>query len=211
MSILLLRLSAPLQSWGSDSRFDTRQTNREPTKSGVIGMIAAALGISREDSAEKLAALNKLNFAVRVDKEGNLLRDYHTVKSAKSSYITNRYYLADAAFLVGMESDDKQLLKRIGKALHNPVFSLFLGRRSCPPTLPIDLGLRDGTLESVLKNEPLLCETGEPIRYIFETTENGILINDVSVSFSQKHRRYNYRMYKEVIEKRMEHDPMSEL
>ena len=122
MAVLLLRLSAALQSWGSDSRFDTRSTNREPTKSGVLGMVAAAMGVTREDSREKLAELNRLKFAVRVDKEGKLLKDYHTAKSDKSSYVTNRYYLADAAFLVGLESDDRQLLERIDLAIFNTVF-----------------------------------------------------------------------------------------
>ena len=54
MYTLLLRLSGPLQSWGSDSLYDNRNTDYYPTKSGVIGLIAAALGLKREDSLEKL-------------------------------------------------------------------------------------------------------------------------------------------------------------
>lgn len=50
MATLLLRLAAPLQSWGADSKFETRKTNREPTKSGVIGLLAAALGLRRDDA-----------------------------------------------------------------------------------------------------------------------------------------------------------------
>lgn len=63
MATLLLRLAAPLQSWGADSKFETRKTNREPTKSGVIGLLAAALGLRRDDAAG-LARLNGLAFAV---------------------------------------------------------------------------------------------------------------------------------------------------
>ena len=211
MAVLLLRLSAALQSWGSDSRFDTRDTNREPTKSGVLGMVAAALGIKREDSQEKLTELNKLRFAVRVDREGKLLKDYHTAKSDESSYVTNRYYLADATFLVGLESDDRQLLEQIDSAMRNPVFAVFLGRRSCPPTLPVSMGLRDGELLSVLKSEPPLCESDRSTRIVFETGENGVLIGDVPVSFSHKHRSYGYRMYKEEMIRKPEHDPMLEL
>ena len=44
MSTLLLRLAGPLQAWGNDSKFETRRTGREPSKSGVIGLLAAALG-----------------------------------------------------------------------------------------------------------------------------------------------------------------------
>lgn len=62
MATLLLRLAAPLQSWGADSKFETRKTNREPTKSGVIGLLAAALGLRRDDAAG-LARLNGLHFA----------------------------------------------------------------------------------------------------------------------------------------------------
>ena len=64
MATLLLRLAAPLQSWGADSKFETRKTNREPTKSGIIGLLAAALGLRRDDAAG-LARLNGLHFAVR--------------------------------------------------------------------------------------------------------------------------------------------------
>ena len=72
MATLLLRLAAPLQSWGSDSKFETRKTDREPTKSGVVGLLAAALGLRRDDT-EGLARLNGLRFAVRADQEGSLL------------------------------------------------------------------------------------------------------------------------------------------
>ena len=99
MSTLLLRLAGPLQSWGTDSKFDVRRTGREPSKSGVIGMIAAALGISREDN-ERLYELARLRFGVRVDREGKLLRDYQTVKARQNkiygpakdmAYVTTRY------------------------------------------------------------------------------------------------------------------------
>lgn len=80
MATLLLRLAAPLQSWGADSKFEIRKTNREPTKSGVIGLLAAALGLARDDD-QALQRLNGLRFAVRVDQEGQLLRDYHTANN----------------------------------------------------------------------------------------------------------------------------------
>ena len=86
MATLLLRLAAPLQAWGADSKFETRKTNREPTKSGVIGLLAAALGLRRDES-EGLARLTGLRFGVRVEREGQLLVDYHTAKTqdAKNS------------------------------------------------------------------------------------------------------------------------------
>ena len=105
MATLLLRLAAPLQSWGSDSKFETRKTDREPTKSGVVGLLAAALGLRRDDT-EGLARLNGLRFAVRADQEGSLLVDFHTAKSRDTSYVTYRHYLQDAVFLAGLECGD---------------------------------------------------------------------------------------------------------
>lgn len=88
MGTLLLRLAGPLQAWGYDSKFETRRTGREPTKSGVTGLLAAALGRKRDEAIDDLLALH---FGVRVDKEGELLHDYHTVqmKSGKT-YVTHR-------------------------------------------------------------------------------------------------------------------------
>ena len=83
MSTLLLRLAGPLQSWGTDSKFDVRRTGREPSKSGVIGMVAAALGIQREED-ERIRELAGLRFGVRADREGKLLRDYQTVKAKQN-------------------------------------------------------------------------------------------------------------------------------
>ena len=145
MATLLLRLAAPLQSWGSDSKFETRKTDREPTKSGVVGLLAAALGLRRDDT-EGLARLNGLRFAVRADQEGSLLVDFHTAKSRDTSYVTYRHYLQDAVFLAGLESGDEALLRELEAALRHPVYPLYLGRRSCPPTLPLCLGIRQGSL-----------------------------------------------------------------
>ena len=213
MAVLLLRLNAPLQSWGSVSRFDTRDTGREPTKSGVIGMIAAALGIPRESSKAELARLSKLKFGVRVEKEGRLLKDYHTAKSKKSAYVTNRYYLSDATFLVGLESDDEQLLESIRLAIHSPVYPLFLGRRSCPPTLPIDMGVVEGGLMEALRNaSPVVDSLKETeMRIVCDADEGGKIVQDDPVSFSQVHRRYGYRMTSESMMRIGDHDPMKEL
>ena len=147
-----------LQAWGADSKFETRKTNREPTKSGVIGLLAAALGLRRDES-EGLARLTGLRFGVRVEREGQLLVDYHTVKTQdeKNSYVTYRHYLQDAVFLAGLESEDAALLQQLQDALQHPAFPLYLGRRSCPPALPLCLGLRQGSLQEALQTEPPLC------------------------------------------------------
>ena len=144
MATLLLRLAAPLQAWGADSKFETRKTAREPTKSGVIGLLAAALGL-RRDETEPLTRLAQLRFGVRVEREGQLLVDFHMARNEEKdrSYVTYRHYLEDAVFLVGLESKDTALLQELAEALTHPVFPLYLGRRACPPTLPLCLGLRE--------------------------------------------------------------------
>lgn len=158
MAVLLLRLSAPLQAWGTEnSKFEIRKTGREPSKSGIVGLLAAALGIRRNEP-EKLRELNALRIGVRIDRAGKLLRDYQTVQ-AKPPYVTSRYYLSDAVFLVGLEGE-RELLKRIEFALSHPVFPLFLGRRSCPPTLPIVLDdIKEDGLIKVLRTYPTLDDS----------------------------------------------------
>ena len=126
MAVLLLRLAAPLQAWGSNSKFIIRNTEREPTKSGVVGMLAAALGIQRNDDPKKLEPLTALRFGVRVEKEGRFLKDFHMVHSPKTTDVTERHYLSDAVFLVALESEDTVFLQKIAEALQHPVYPLYL-------------------------------------------------------------------------------------
>lgn len=158
MSTLLLRLAGPMQSWGTDSRFDIRFTGREPSKSGVIGMLCAALGKPREerpgDGFPPLAELAALRMGVRIDRAGALLVDYQTaggshraeerygvinaVGRSLSTVQSRRYYLADASFLVGLEGDDA-LLRRLDAAVAAPVWQLCLGRKAFVPGEPVRL------------------------------------------------------------------------
>ena len=227
MATLLLRLAAPLQSWGADSKFETRKTNREPTKSGIIGLLAAALGLRRDDAAG-LARLNGLHFAVRADREGSLLVDFHTAnreedrKKGKAPYVTYRHYLQDAVFLVGLESEDTALLQELETALKHPAYPLYLGRRSCPPTLPLCLGIRQGSLLDVLRTEPMQGrkpETGK-LRIVADADPAdpaAVPRQDLPVSFSPVHRQYGFRPVREwrldrpEMPEPTEHDPMAEL
>lgn len=205
MPTLLIRMAAPLQAWGVDSKFETRRTGREPSKSGVVGFLAAALGY-RRDEDDKIAELSSLNIGIRVDKEGKLLRDYHTVHKPVP-YVTNRYYLSDAIFLVGVESPDTELIEKLADALEHPAFPLFLGRRSCPPTLPICLGIKNKDLKNALKSEPWLLPKESrskddylPYRLIMDASgceEKTAMVQDVPLSFSQEHRRFGYRIVQE--------------
>jgi CRISPR system Cascade subunit CasD len=154
---LLFRLDGPMQSWGYRSRFDYRDTSLEPTRSGVIGLICAAMGIER---SEDISKFDKIRMGVCVEKEGRPERDYHTalnvIKAGGSgveAVVSYRDYLADAKFTIGLQSEDKNLLDMIAAALRNPVWVLFLGRKAfplaVPPLLPSDAP-QAGTLEDHL-------------------------------------------------------------
>jgi CRISPR system Cascade subunit CasD len=206
MSTLLLRLAAPIQSWGTDAKFDRRGTERIPSKSAVIGLVAAALGRRRNENIEDLRSLL---FGVRVDKEGKLLRDYHTAKSHRSAYVTQRYYLCDAVFLAGLEGSE-DFLAEIEHALHYPAFPLFLGRRSCPPEGKVSLGIRRGkTLLEALREEPWLlsewAQRRESTRVHLRIVTDAEDINnsayfqrDLPLSFDQSHRKYGFRQVRQA-------------
>ncbi|MEU9271943.1 type I-E CRISPR-associated protein Cas5/CasD [Streptomyces sp. NPDC048251] len=155
-SVLALRLAGPLQSWGASSRFTRRTTESAPTKSGVIGLLAAAAGIERDDDT-RLAPLAALRFGVRIDQPGTRIRDFHNAHHAatgKSMPLTERFYLADAVFVAALEGEHT-LLTALHTALRAPVYPPFLGRRSCPPAHPLELALTENTqLEDALHQLP---------------------------------------------------------
>ncbi len=218
MATLLLRIAAPLQSWGISSKFEIRETMKEPTKSGIIGMIAAAFGRSRTESEEDLI---QLKFGVRVDKEGEIIKDFQMVHGEKNSYVTQRYYLSDAIFLVGLECNDMQVLYKIEYALKHPKFPLFLGRRSCPPTFPLVLGIENKDLLNALEEYESLApewhkKKHDICRIIYDDgqkEDKASRIQDVPLSFSPLHRQYGYRLAseKQILLSYEEHDPMQEL
>lgn len=140
---LALCLDAPMQSWGLRSRFQSRDTAQEPTKSGVIGLLAAALGIAR-DKDDEVQELAKARMGVRVDREGLVERDYHTVNrvpntegKAHRTAVSHRYYLADAVFLVALEHEDRAELLRWHATLNDPVWPIYFGRKAFVPARPL--------------------------------------------------------------------------
>jgi CRISPR system Cascade subunit CasD len=208
LQTVLLKFSGPLQSWGTDSHFETRHTDSHPSKSGVIGMIAAGLGYRREED-EKLIRLNQLQFAVRIDQPGQVLRDYHTAKKYKENgdlertYVTNRYYLQDAVFIVALGSDDESLIHDVMTAVTYPYFPLFLGRRALPPTADILLGTVEGDALTVLRRYPWQASawyqrnSTRKLQIFADTkllSEQGSIQirNDEAVSFSQQRGRKFY-------------------
>ena len=190
---LLLRLQGPLQSWGTTSRFDERDTQLEPSKSGVLGMLCAALGRDRKEPVDDLAALC---MGVRVDREGVLMRDYQTATgvliaaNAKPdegrTVVSPRYYLADAVFVVGLQGTRRALLEDLHRALQRPAWPLALGRKSFVPSAPIYLpdGLVDQPLEAALMDYDSVHHPrpAGPMRMLLETTDHGAVRLDQPVA-----------------------------
>lgn len=202
MTSLVLRFAGPLQAWGSSSRFNNRDTERYPTRSGIIGMLAAARGMRRTESLEEFIPLR---FGVRLDQPGRLIRDYQTVDTGKgNSKLSNRWYLEDAVFLVVIEGE-AEFLTSLEEALRSPYYDIFLGRRACPPVGQISLGLSHDPLDSILKNHPWLASEKEQKRHSSSTVRletivdgdptnpDAIAIKDVPVSFNLANRQHRWR------------------
>lgn len=193
---LFLRLEAPLQSWGERSRWSIRDTATEPTKSGVVGLIACALGYRDDEQIRPLS--QKTRLGIRVDAPGTQIIDYHTIgggydsptlltaqgKPKKSSgaphtEISERAYLCDASFLVALQvSDDADapLITQMAGALQDPIWPIFLGRKACTPSRPVfaGVGQHDNLLQALIRHQSFTTYSsvrfGKPfsLRFILE-------------------------------------------
>lgn len=203
MSVLLLRLAGPMQSWGTRSRFSNRDTGLEPSRSGVVGLLCAALGRPRDANLDDF---RPLEMAVRVDREGRLMRDYHTAqevmrasgKSTQETVLSERFYLADADFLVGLGGDAK-FLGELASALDKPVWQLCLGRKAFVPGLPVCEGMVDGDPLGVLSERRWRKRWAnekptEKLRYVVEVPYGkGEPRQDVPLSFVSRDRKFAVR------------------
>lgn len=205
MSVLLLRLAGPLQAWGSAARFVRRTTENAPTKSGVLGLLAAAQGRPREADLSDLAALG---YGVRIDQPGTRVRDFQTAHhfvTDKSMPLSERYYLADAAFVAAVEGE-RDNIHALHSAVREPVYLPYLGRRSCPPAAPVDLRVRDDVdLVTALREEPWQASAWYRDRATERERQLSVLIDcpadhepelslrDAPLSFDPRHRRYELR------------------
>lgn len=212
MSVLVLRLAGPLQSWGSSSRFVRRLTEPMPTKSGIIGLLAAAQGRRRVDPIEDLIGLR---LAVRGDQQGVLLRDFHTAHhqvTGASMPLSERFYRSDAVNVAFVEGPS-EVVEGLADALRDPAYPLYLGRRSCVPEGRIVLAVEHerGTEELVRtlewqagrvqkgrhKDEPRIRVAVQADVGVFDGLQPARQLQDVPVSFNPEKRVYATR---EVIE-----------
>lgn len=143
MKYLLLNFSAPLQAWGGPLPGNLRTIENHPTKSGVVGFLAACLGIKREEPELLIALANRIKVACRVDAPGSKTSDFHIVKNTFLRYsptytgraklksiVSLRDYLCNAVFTICIQGEN---LEELYEAVRMPVFVPFLGRRCCLP------------------------------------------------------------------------------
>ncbi|MGW3009215.1 type I-E CRISPR-associated protein Cas5/CasD [Streptomyces sp. NPDC001219] len=166
---LILHLSAPWQSWGAPTDHTVRPTHQYPTRSGLTGLIASALGRPRDFANTDL---NQLTYTVRVDRAGHREMDFHTIgggypramtpatadgkrrKEGEGTLLTERWYLADAAFTVAA-TGPADVITLASEALAAPVYAPYLGRRSCPPDTPLLIRTTDNDPAAELHRMPL--------------------------------------------------------
>ena len=149
MRLIKFTLSAPLQSWGEDARWDLRTTAAMPTKSAIIGLLGCCQGLPRGD--EQLNQLDsELRIAVRADRPGRIMTDFHTVQGTNglflnaegkprgggSTIITPKQYLQDACFTVFIWGNEA-VLETCYQAMLHPRWPAYLGRKSCVPAVPV--------------------------------------------------------------------------
>lgn len=166
MKHLVFRLYGPLSAWGEIAVGESRHSAVYPSKSALLGLLAAALGIRRDDEERQGALFLGYQFAVKVLRTGTLLRDYHTTqvpdsvgksiyrtrreelirgKARLGTILSSREYRCDAMALVAVRSRDAApySLDLLREKLLKPEFHLYLGRKSCPLAAPLDPVVKD--------------------------------------------------------------------
>lgn len=210
---LILRLDGPMQAWGTHTFEDFRPSNLYPTRSGLLGLLAACLGTERGDHAGQAALAASVEFSVRVDtdverldrklpmkKPGMKLPDFHTVMDArkvdgkvnKFPVVSRREYLYDAAFTVavGAKTDAPIALEILANALRRPLYTPTLGRRACPPTRPVF----DGQTEAADGVAALLAASGSGALIYSESLESGQPLRLRDVPLHGKTRQFGTRL-----------------
>ncbi len=204
---LVFQLYGPMAAWGDIAVGEDRPSFAHPSKSAIIGLLAAALGIRRDEEEREKALAEACTFAVRVDAMGTLLRDYHTaqvppekkgvtyhtryseiVVENLNTILSSRDYRCDAAYtvVVGLRDRSEFTLQELTEKLRKPDFTLYLGRKSCPLALPLDPKLVEATnFKEALSKIPFLDHL---LPLATEATHFGIYWDDgITSGYEQDH------------------------
>lgn len=183
MDGIIIQLYGPLASWGAPAVGESRPSSDHPGRSALLGLVAAALGIRRDDGPGQQALASSVRFAVKQYSAGTLLRDYHTVqvpgRDKRARYLTrkdelsvgkdrlntvlsSREYRQGGLWLVAimLNESSEWSLDEIMAALREPVFTPYLGRRACPLAIPLaPQKVRGAGLKSLFDQvTPNVCE-----------------------------------------------------
>ncbi|MGE4557531.1 MAG: type I-E CRISPR-associated protein Cas5/CasD [Desulfovibrionaceae bacterium] len=179
---LLFQIQGPLQAWGDAAVGEIRPAAARPTRSGLLGLVAACLGVRRGEE-DRLQGLSRgYGAAVREDAPGRRMLDYHTVQTTRqkknrefrrradelgpfldpgedlATVLSRREYLANAAFTACLweRRDPPHPLEELAEALQRPRFAPYLGRKSCPPGLPFapNVGEYENPLDALAAYAP---------------------------------------------------------
>lgn len=176
-----LRLHGPLQSWGGPVIGDTRPSLSFPTRSGVLGLLAACMGIRREERERLLALAAGARVHVRVDAAGTPLVDDQTIQGhpeaspTRQTIQSKRTYLCDASFAVVVIPGPHMTTRAIASAVREPMFTPYLGRKACVPSSQLLLA------EEVRAAQPLALFDAlarEPIELLPTVKEDGRTLVD---------------------------------
>jgi CRISPR system Cascade subunit CasD len=158
---LLFRLYGPMASWGDIAVGEYRPSHDHPSKSAIIGLLCAAVGIERDQEGELEKMANHYAVATKTVKPGILLRDYHTIQTGRfkdytrvdtrkqefermekiNTILSSRDYYCDTAHIVCIwisQRDAPFSLSILREKLLKPGFVLYLGRKSCPLSAPLE-------------------------------------------------------------------------
>lgn len=206
-AFLTMLLDGPMQSWGYESRFQRRTTGLYPTKSGVIGLICAAMGLAKGSTVEQdtLSRLREIRMtsiviprtranprdASNEELVTRRLEDFHTVQNTRrasgakndEAVVTRRQYLVDAQFGIIL-TGERVLLALVANALQDPKWGVWLGRKSCIPAQVILRGLyatQDDAQRGLLGERP--PEAFTVVTEVDQFAEGTDSLNDQPVSF----------------------------
>lgn len=209
-AVLALRLQGPMQSWGFNSQFNRRDTALFPTKSALVGLCCAAMGLDRGSEKEKTELLSfaetKLScIAIQCKQKNKVvtvkrIQDYHTVQNTRDAkggirndaVLTYRQYLNDAGFIALLEGG-KEFLGRVAESLKNPVWGIWLGRKACIPSVPVFAGLFTNQAEALSKIPEFEGNPIEKFSHVIEVSSFGNGIDsymDQVVSFDIHRRQF---------------------
>lgn len=173
-SHLVIRLYAPLASWGQAAVGGTRPTSVNPTRSALIGLLGAALGVRRDDAIQQDILQQSVLFAVKQLMPTCLLRDFHTIQVPSkgkqklltrkmeldvkdlNTILSSRDYRCDGLWVaaITLTSNAQYTLEVLKHALIRPHYHLYLGRKSCPLAAPLfPKIIRTETLKEALDSE----------------------------------------------------------